>query len=165
MAIIRTHYLDASAIIKLLVKEEGSDRLNEYFKNHSNFYTTSLCVGEALGVLKVKYFRRKEIDQEAYFAASEILTRGTDALGWLEIEEIKISDSNVFHEVEQLCKKHSLDFSDGLQIYTLKKGLFSVLPGDSTPILITADDALAEAAKCEGGRVWHILKESEPKPW
>ena len=164
MATIRTHYLDASAIIKLLVKEDGSERLRAYCERYSNFRTTSLCVGEALGVLKVKHFRRKEIDEEGYFAASEILTSWTDALGWLEIEEIKISDRGVFHEVEQLCKKHSLDLCDGLQIYTLKKGFLSVLSGDSTPILITADDALAEAAKGEGGRVWHVLKESEPGP-
>jgi len=164
MATIRTHYLDASAIVKLLVKEDGSDRLRNYCNKHSNFRTTALCIGEALGVLKAKRFYRNAIDDEGYFSASEMLARWTDASGWLEIEEINISDRSVFHEVEQLCKKYSLDLSDGLQIYTLKKGLFSVLPGDSAPILITADDALADAVRCEGGRVWHVLNEPEPKP-
>jgi predicted nucleic acid-binding protein len=164
VATIRTHYLDASVIVKLLVKEKGSDRVREYLKGHSNFRTTSICVGEALGVLKVKHFYQKAIDKEHYFSASEILTRWIDASGWLEIEEINISDRSVFHEVEQLCKKYSLDLSDGLQIYTLKKGFLSVLLGDSAPILITADDELADAVRREKGRVWNILKESEPKP-
>jgi len=87
----------------------------------------------------------------------------TSASGGIEIEEINISDRSVFHEVEQLCKQYSLDLADGFQIYTLKKGFFSVLSGDSSPILITADDALADAVKLEGYRVWHVLKEPEPK--
>lgn len=126
MAIIHTHYLDASAIIKLLVKEGGSDTLEKYIKHHSNFRTTSLCLAEALGALKVKRFYKKEMDDEAYFAASEILL-GQVSSGEIEIEDIKISDRNIFHEVEQLSRKHSLDLSDGLQIYTLQKGFFSVL--------------------------------------
>lgn len=162
MATIRTHYLDASAIVKLLVKEDGSERLNAYCDNHSNFRTTSLCVAEALGVLKVKH-RRNEIDQESYFAASEILAGWISTLGGLEIENISISDRSVFHEIEQLCKKHSLDLSDGLQIFTLKKGFLSGLRGDSEPILITADAALANAVRAEGGRVWNVLDEPEPK--
>jgi predicted nucleic acid-binding protein len=162
MGTIRTHYLDASAIVKLLVTEEGSDRLHDYCNKHSNFRTTALCVVEALGVLKVKHFYRNEIDKEAYFSASEILTRWTDTSGWLEAEETRIT-RDVFREVEQLCKRHSIDFSDGLQIYTLKEGFFSVLPGDSAPILITADDALATAVQRENGRVWHVLREPAPK--
>ena len=38
------------------------------------------------------------------------------------------------------------------------------MEGDSAPILITADDALAKAVEHEGGRVWHVLNESKPKP-
>ena len=163
MATIRTHYLDASAIVKLLVNEEGSERLHSYCEEHTNFRTTALCVGEALGVLKVKHFHRKEIDQDIYFAASELLADWTSTLGGLEIEEINIGNRSVFYEVEQLCKKYSLDLSDGLQIYTLKRGFLSVLPGDSAPILVTADDALAAAVEREGGRVWHVLREPEPK--
>jgi predicted nucleic acid-binding protein len=163
MTTIRTHYLDASAIVKLLVNEEGSERLHSYCEEHTNFRTTALCVGEAVGVLKVKHFRRKEIDQGNYFAASEILAGWTTTLGGLEIEEVNISDRSVFYDVEELCKKYSLDLSDGLQIYTLKKGFLSVLPGDSAPILITADDALADAVEREGGRVWHVLRDLEPK--
>jgi len=161
---IRTHYLDACAIVKLLVNEEGSDNLHAYCAEHSNFHTTSLCLGEALGVLKVKHFYRNEIGREHYFSGTELLAGWTATLGGLEIEDVKLNDRSVFHEVERLCKKYSLDLSDGLQLFTLKNGAFSVLSGDSEPILITADDDLAHAVESEGGRVWNVLKDSEPKP-
>lgn len=164
MAIIRTHYFDASALVKLLIKEDGSETLHAYCEEHSNFRTTALCVAEALSVLKVKHFYRKEIDEENYFAASELLAGWISTLGGIEIEEVNISDRSIFQDVEKLCKKYSLDLSDGLQIFTLKKGFFSVLTGDSTPILITADDRLADAVEAEGGRVWHVLKANQPKP-
>jgi predicted nucleic acid-binding protein len=48
MKLIRIHYLDASAIVKLFIAEEGSDRLQKYFSEESNFHTTSLCFAEAL---------------------------------------------------------------------------------------------------------------------
>lgn len=165
MAVIRTHYLDASAIVKLLVREEGSEKLESYSHEHINFRTTALCVGEALGVLKVKHFYRKELDREAYFCATEILAGWISKTGGLEIEEANLADRDVFHEIEHVCKKYSLDLSDGLQILTLKKGFFSSLTRDSAPILITADDKLAEAAKSEGGRVWHVLREAESTPF
>lgn len=53
----KANYLDASAIIKILVDEDGSSEIQKYFRTGgSNFYMTSLCFSEALGVLKVKYF-------------------------------------------------------------------------------------------------------------
>jgi predicted nucleic acid-binding protein len=162
MATIRTHYLDASALVKLVVKEDGSDRLNKYRESHSNFRTTFVCLVESLGVLKVKRFYRNEIGEEEYFAGCDLLTRQVSS-GEIEIENTDLGGRTIFHEVEQLCKKYSVDLSDGLQIYTLKKGFFSVLPGDSAPILLTADDALADAVEAEGYRAWNFLKEIEPK--
>jgi uncharacterized protein with PIN domain len=46
---VRVHYLDASALVKLLVDEPGSSRLKEYFDNPNVFRMTSLCFAEALG--------------------------------------------------------------------------------------------------------------------
>jgi predicted nucleic acid-binding protein len=60
MKLIRIHYLDASAIVKLFIAEEGSDRLQKYFSEESNFYTTSLCFAEALGALKSSAFTEKK---------------------------------------------------------------------------------------------------------
>ncbi len=52
-------WLDASALLKLVLAEHGSEELRSVFQAAGCVYTTSLCFGEALGVLKVKRFYRK----------------------------------------------------------------------------------------------------------
>lgn len=161
MTAIRTHYLDASAIVKLFVVEENSDVLRKYFNDHSTFYTTSLCFSEAIGVLKVKWMYRREITQDQYLAAMNDLM-ASFAYESIGIDEIEIKDREVFREVERLVETYSLDISDAFQIYTLKTGFFSVLAGDSKPILITGDSGLAEATRNEGLRVWDCMTEPSP---
>jgi len=167
---IRTHYLDASAIVKLLVNEPPySEQLQQYFRQHSNFRTTSLCFAEALGVLKAKYFYRSEITQEKYLALCDELMAlvHPDNIG-IEIEEIEVNQRSVFREIEGLVKKYcndhkdSIDVVDAFQIYTLKKGFFSSLKGGSAPILITADAKLGEATQNDGLKVWSCTKEPPP---
>lgn len=166
MKLIRIHYLDASAIVKLFINEKGSDALRAYFtkEKESNFYyMTSLCFAEALGVLKVKYFNQKVISDEEYFYACDQL------LAWaagntIEIEDIEIKDRMVFTEVENLIKKYgkSIDVSDAFQIVSVKRNYFSRFESDSKPILITGDGPLAKAAEMEGIRVWNCVNKSEP---
>jgi len=158
---IRTHYLDASAIVKLLVDEDGSDALRAYFGRHSVFYATSICFAETLGVLKAKVLR-EQLDEEQYLSACEELMahlRGHT----LEIDDVGISQRGTFDEVERLAKKHSLDISDAYQLVTLSCGGLSRLKTGLQPILVTADAALAAAAKSEGLRSWNCLRESEPQ--
>jgi predicted nucleic acid-binding protein len=161
MTAIRTHYLDASAIVKLFIDEDNSDILRKYFNDHSTFYTTSLCFSEAIGVLKVKWLYRKEITKKQYLAASNDLM-ASFAYESIGIDEIEIKDREVFREVERLIQSYSLDISDAFQIYTLKKGFFSVLAGDSKPILVTGDSKLADATRQEGLRVWDCMTEPAP---
>jgi predicted nucleic acid-binding protein len=159
MTEIRTHYLDASAIVKLLVDDDRSAALRAYLGRHAVHSTTSLCFAEVLGVLK--RFRGKLLTEDEYFAACEDLMahlRGNT----LEIDDIGVSQRHTFDEAEQLAKKYSLDLIDAYQLVTLKQGLFSNLEGDSKPILVTADEALAKAAKSEGLRSWDCLREPAP---
>ena len=51
------NFIDTSALVKALVKEDGSDKILPLFEGGTPFYTTELCVGETLGVLKLKYLR------------------------------------------------------------------------------------------------------------
>jgi predicted nucleic acid-binding protein len=60
------NYLDASAAVKLVLDEPGSNHLKNYFDEHSGFRITSLCLLEALGVLKRKW-QRKRILKKDYF--------------------------------------------------------------------------------------------------
>ena len=55
MATIRTHFLDTSVLVKLLVQEDRSIVVRKCFDEGSVFWTTSLCFAETLGVLKAKY--------------------------------------------------------------------------------------------------------------
>ena len=160
MTSIRTHYLDASALVKLFIDEKGTDIIKKYFDEQSVFHTTSLCFAEALGALKAKN-KKKYISNEAYLSASEELC--ISAFGHaIQIDEISIAEPTAFRESEKLSKKYGIDLIDCFQIYTLRHGVLSILAGDSRTILITADKDLAKAAKSEGLRAWDILNENAP---
>ena len=51
-------YFDASAAVKLVMHELGSDNVRPHFAEHFRHYMTSLCFAEALGVLKCKMDRK-----------------------------------------------------------------------------------------------------------
>jgi predicted nucleic acid-binding protein len=157
---IRTHYLDASAIVKLLIAEQGSTILRAYVGQHSVLYATYICFAETLGVLKAK-FLRQQLDQEQYLSACEELVAHLRH-HTLEIDDVGISQGQVFDEVERLAQKYSLDISDAYQLVTLRQGCLARLKIDVQPILITADKALAIAARSEGLRAWDCLCEPEP---
>lgn len=157
MGTIRTHYLDTSAIVKLLVQEDGSATVRAYLERHATLATTSVCFAETLGVLKLKYLR-KLLSEELYFAAcDELMAHLRNQT--LELDDVGIAEWKTFREVEQIAKKHSLDIADAYQLVTLRRAINSPLEGDSKPILVTADEALAKAAKREGLRAWDFLRD------
>ena len=51
----KTRYLDASALVKLVADEGDSLAVQQFFRVNVNFCATSLCLAEALGVLKGKW--------------------------------------------------------------------------------------------------------------
>ncbi len=169
MNTIKTHYLDASAMVKLIIHEKGSMKLKNYTQTQSVFTTTFLCFAEALGVLKRKYLSKKEehISLQEYNSAVYCL------LGYMRKgEKIQIDDNTdlrdreVSDEVEKLVGKYQemkMDVSDALQIYSLRKGMFKFTTGESKPILITADRKLADAARQEDLKVWNCEMEDIPK--
>jgi predicted nucleic acid-binding protein len=154
------HYLDASVLVKIAVKETGSEAIEKYMAAEptSTFYATSLSFAEALGGLKSKY-SRKEIDQETYIKAGDIIK------GYIgdriELVDVDISESEIFWEVEKTAKLCGLDIVDAYQIVTIKKDLFSRV-SEAQPILVTADSELAEAGRKQGLKVWDCLKEQAP---
>jgi hypothetical protein len=52
--------------------------------------------------------------------------------------------------------------SDAFQILSVKEGYFSGLVGDSSTVLVTADEGLAKVARIEGVKSWYCLGEAEP---
>jgi hypothetical protein len=61
---VKAHYYDASALVKLVADDAdeapGRDVLREYYWQHGRpSHTTSFCVSEAFGALKLKFLRKK----------------------------------------------------------------------------------------------------------
>ncbi len=150
------YFLDASALVKLVLLEEGSGVLKSFVERAGPFYTTSLCFGEALGVIKSRRFRRHpEIDQAAYIRATHYL-RSQLVSGIFKIQEADLIDNAVFFQAADLSDKYGIDLSDALQILTVAR---SHTVGAT---LITADEGLARAARAEGHTVWDCQRESPP---
>lgn len=162
MKCIRINYLDASAIVKLLIKEEGSEALRSYYGRDIGFlfHATSLCFAEALAVLKVKHFYRKEISEDEYLAACDQLFAWAGDDTELELEDVEIKDRLVFTEAERLVKKYKIDVSDAFQIVSVKKNPLVRYGNDL--MLITGDKDLAKAALQEKIGVWNCVTEPEP---
>jgi len=157
----RIHYLDASVLLKLVIKEKGTEAIENYMTSEytSTFYTTSLCFAEALGELKSKYLN-KEIDQETYFRSGDVLRVCINDR--IKLADVNISSDTVFKEVEDIARQHRLDIVDAYQIVTVMKDYFSKF-SYARPFLITADSDLAKAAREKGLRVWNCLTEPAPK--
>jgi hypothetical protein len=102
---VRINYLDASAIVKLVIEEERSKIVRDYFSYFGDSYlTTSLCFSESLGVLNLKY-KKGDVAQEVYLRATEeLLALGRNCS--IEIHDVKISERRVFDEVEQMISAH-----------------------------------------------------------
>ncbi len=156
---VHSNCLDASALVKLYVKEAGSDDLHNYLRGQATWYTTQFCFFEALTVLKTKYKRQNRPDkmsEDEYHNAGYALVADFEA-HTERVRDINFTDVHVFNEVQSLCRKYaSLDFSDAFQILSVKIGYFSKLCGDSSTVLVTADKGLDEAAKQEGIRTYLI---------
>lgn len=158
----RANCFDASALIKVFTREAGSDIVRDYFSNRSpTKYTTPFCFYETLNVLKVKWLYRDEITKEEYTEAAFRL------VAWFEAstryaQDIDLKDPRVFFVVRELAERHTLDLSDAFQIVSIKEGYFSHLINESQTVLVTADEALAKAARFEGVRSWYCLGEPEP---
>ena len=162
MTTIRTHYLDASAIVKIFLKEEGTEEsVRNYFHARHTFYTTWLCVAETLQVFKRK-FRNRELTSEQY------LNTCNDLMAWLADEgiavdeKVEITNREIYSEVESLAQIYAIDIADAFLIVALKRGFFSRMVGESKPILITADKELTKIARQKNVRVWNCMTEPPP---
>lgn len=156
---INPNYLDASAAVKLVVNEAGAEALRNYFESRSNFRMTVMSVAETFGALKLK-FLRKEIDEKQYFNSAILLAAYINEK--IDLNKEGLHDPNIVWDCQQLAAKHKIDLADALQLLVIKKGPMRVFVGESAPILITADTALAKAARTEGFKVWDCLKEVPP---
>ena len=160
MAWRRIHYLDASALVKLVVDEDDHEPVRQFFRANANFAATSLCVVEALGVIKAKWTHNR-ITEEEYFQATRWLVANASGKR-IEVNDIGLFTFEGLSSVEALAKKHALDLSDALQLDTILRGRYAHLGPNSASVLITADKKLAVAAEAEGIPVWNCIAAALP---
>ncbi len=161
----KAHYLDASALVKLVAddpaEEPGRDVLRRYYWQHTDgMYATSYCITETFSVLKRKFLQGL-ITEANYIRYVQNFIRQFLGVN-LRQDDVPILSPVVFSEAERLIKKHKIDFLDCFQIVTIMHGRFNVLGPNSQSILVTADEGLANAARAECVKVWECR--SEPAP-
>jgi len=161
----KTHYLDASALVKLVAddpdEEPGREALRKYYsENRDSVYATSYCVTETLSAFKIKFLKHRITEDQyiKYVLEFRRLYIGVN----LRVEDVPILSQVVTTEAERLIKKHKIDFLDCFQIITMMRGRFAMLGPNSQSILITADRDLAMAARAEGAKVWECTTEAAP---
>jgi len=157
MEYLFAYFLDASVMLKLVKNEAGSDRMREICGRETWIRTTWICVAETYGVLKKKF---KD--------PNEYLKRLHDFQDWLdrsiEIEkQVERRHVESFHEAESLMKRWRFDFSDAMQLVTLKEGIYAELNrSKSAPVLVTSDKKMINAAKDQGIKFWNPAKTDPP---
>jgi predicted nucleic acid-binding protein len=155
------NHLDASAAVKLVWREPGFENIRNYFAKESGFFMTSLCLAEALGVLKRKK-DRGELSEQNYFDSCWVLLGYLRSPVRIRVDEIELSSLDTFAKAEAIARQYKLDLSDSLQLVSVKHGKFSSWVQESKTLLITADGDLESAARTEGLRVWNCEKEATP---
>lgn len=160
-SLMRTSFFDASAIVKLLCKNEaGSKKVKGILESQQSVFTSWILVGEAMGVLKRKWCKQ-EITEKEYASRILLLFTYIDERRF-DIRDIEIRGnkpmlktckSNLF----MLRKNHpELDVADAVQLLVIKEGLLGKLAEESEPRLVTADSNLKDAAIKENIKVEFI---------
>jgi predicted nucleic acid-binding protein len=159
---LRPNYFDASAMVKLVVEEEFSDRVRSYAFAPSQSWRlcTSYCLVEALNVLKAKA-NREELSNRAYIAGSRRL------VSLVKTETVRLVQTNFsffdsFADAERQVRSYKIDFLDAFQLISINTS-WSYLAPPSRPLLITADCKLAQAAEMEGIHAWFCRETHRPK--
>ena len=157
--IFDVHILDASALAKLFIDETKSDVLEDYFWHKGkNFYTTSLCLGETLGLFKARILGK---DKQKYIETCK------EFLGYIsgeiiKVENVPIDTKEVYDKAENFVVKYNIDIVDASQIVIIQKLSASKTTEGFSPILITADKDLAIAAKDQKLSVWDVCNYPPP---
>jgi predicted nucleic acid-binding protein len=161
MSRIAPHFWDASAAVKLVLNEDGCEKVRSYFATKRGGHSiTDVCLVEALSVLKRN---KKKLGQSSYLGRCFMLISYIRN-GRMNLVETELQKIAIWNETERIAKNYdNLDVSDALQIVTIQTHITKNFVGESKTILITADFELAEAAKNEGLRAWYCISENAPQ--
>ncbi len=149
---LKINFLDTSAIVPLLfypdILEEGSHALAKFYNENLLFYTLDLCIGEALNIIKQKYFfkKKKQLNFDGYrIIINRLINTTKEANGSrLHICKIDLYENNaILNFALKIIKKYETDFVDSCLIAYIKNN-----PKIGSQ-LITGDQKLYEIALAE----------------
>ena len=91
---LKINYLDASAVLRFVLNEPGSHAVINYFLDDGSgsFHITSLCLAEALGVLKSKWQRKKISIEEYIIKCDALLAYLRSKPKSIHLDDIQLSD-------------------------------------------------------------------------
>lgn len=163
MNYIIPHYYDASVASKIFTREEGWEEVEQFvLGNHNHIcWITEFVFYEILGVIKSKWKKGKKGDDYYNRAVNKLFS-------WIEGDwfrldsEFSVRKSGHYLELREMVKKYNIDYSDGLQIISVKYGKYRNYTHYSCPVLVSADKDLLKAAVDYGVRTWHFGREEHP---
>jgi len=159
---LQHYFLDASALVKLVCDEPGSETLKKLMRGaHTKPLTSWVLIAEALGVLKRKWQREKRLDDTAYLdAVQELLMKiRMDYIHAVDLQTVNGEARLKTYEVQigDVRGRHpELDAADALQFRAIEEGMLSV---QRRPTLVSADKKLLAAAENEGIKTVSVCRD------
>jgi predicted nucleic acid-binding protein len=154
------YFFDASAIVKLLVAEPGSDKVKRLLDECGIAHTSWVLIAEALGCLKRK--RREGHLTDEQYASSVYSLFAHLREGNLDPMDLTVENGRPrlrTHERElfdRFRRFPHLDVGDLLQLAIIKDSYLAAFAGESQARLVTADGDLGKAAEAEGIPVAYV---------
>jgi predicted nucleic acid-binding protein len=149
---MQPYLFDATALVKLVVDEQGSRAIRQLCSTPEVIRTTWLCLAEAYGVVK-RHWQKEKWTAERYcgkiFDLQHYVQRRIKLEGSINLSQ------RDFRETERIHGQYRIDFSDALLVVVLRSGLYAHLTGNSKPVLVTSDKNLFRAARAEGIMTWN----------
>jgi hypothetical protein len=112
--------------------------------------------------LKRKWLRN-EITEDNYLSAIFVLQAYTEGRELQIDSDFRPDQPQMIVRLRELVLKHTIDFSDALQIYTVLNGKWQHNIPEWQPIFVTSDKALLKAAEAEGLRTWNFPDGEPPQ--
>ena len=155
-----TYFFDASTIVKMVVREPGSDKVMRLLDECGMAHTSWVLIAEALGCLKRK--RRDQVLTNNQYASAVYALFAHLKEHNLDPMDLGVDDGRAVlltHESELLSHYQRfphLDIADVLQLAIIKDSYLGAFGGDSQAHLVTADSDLGKAAEAEGIPVIYV---------
>lgn len=156
---VKVKYLDTSSIVKLYIEEEKSIEFRKFFSTSSNLCTTNFTFYESLNVIKARLFKN-ESKHEYYKNIEKLVIHGWG--GKIEIEEIDITNREVFLKTKDIATTYNLDLADAIQLYAILHGKYKMFCCGSDSVLVTGDKRQKDAAVSLGIKAWNITEDECP---